>query len=87
MSGTITRIVGSCVALALASVAGAQGAPTAGNKPKLICKRSTETGSLVAKRKECKTRAEWDRQAQIERAAGERLIDDNRPRFGLEPPI
>ena len=30
-------------------------------RDKLLCKRFTETGSLVAKTRICKTKADWDR--------------------------
>lgn len=30
-------------------------------RDKLLCKRFTETGSLVAKTRVCKTKADWDR--------------------------
>ena len=51
-------------------------------KAKLICKRSDVTGSHAAKRKECRTREEWDRIAQ---AANENLryeMDRNMSRPG-----
>ncbi len=46
-------------------------------KPKTICKRTVETGSLVSKRRECRTRAEWDRIAEAARMGGQDIVDGN----------
>lgn len=78
------RLAAACAMLGTSAMTSAQQVVPPANKPKLICKRSTETGSLVAKRKECRTRDEWEREVQAGREAGERLIDDNRPRFGID---
>ncbi|KQM51013.1 hypothetical protein ASE69_06550 [Sphingomonas sp. Leaf208] len=40
-----------------------------------ICKRSAPSGSLVETRRECHTRAEWNRLAQEGRAAGQDVVD------------
>lgn len=60
------------LALALPALASAQPAatpdapparqarPAAAKEDKLICRSTTEIGSLVASHKECKTRREWD---------------------------
>ncbi len=45
-------------------------------KEKRICRSEIETGSLVKKRKTCKTRAEWD--AQV-RTAGDKLENMRQP--------
>ena len=42
---------------------------------KQICKRSADIGTLVQRRKECHTRAEWDRLAQDARAAGQSMAE------------
>ncbi len=64
--------------LGTATSATAQQAPAAGaNKPKMICKRTVDTGSLVAKRRECRTRQEWDRISEAARMGGQDLIDRN----------
>jgi lipopolysaccharide export LptBFGC system permease protein LptF len=44
-------------------------------KDKMICKRTTETGSLVAKRRECRTRYDWDRISEAARMKSQELID------------
>ncbi len=41
------------------------GAQTASRDDKVICKSHTDTGSLIAARKECKTRREWDQEAAV----------------------
>ena len=54
-------------------------------KPKLICKRSADTGSLIAKRRECRTKEEWDRIAEAARQNAQDQMDRNggRPPGGL----
>lgn len=37
--------------------------------PKLICKKQTESGSLVRKKRVCRTQEEWDRVSQASRDA------------------
>lgn len=71
------------VALSTATVSLAQnqaGQPE--QKPKMICKRSADTGSLIAKRRECRTREEWDRIAEASRMAGQYEIDRQMTRGG-----
>lgn len=48
-----------------------QTAPGDPVKPRMICKRNVETGSLVAKRRECRTKQEWDRLAEAARSNAE----------------
>jgi hypothetical protein len=40
---------------------------------RLICRSTYETGSLVARRRQCFTRAQWDRIAEVARLRGEDL--------------
>ena len=72
------RMIGSALVglavLASASVAagqnsgGASGKQAAGkDSERLICRRIQETGSLGQGRRQCYTRAEWDRIAQAQR--------------------
>ena len=42
---------------------------TATAEAKLICKKETESGSLVRKKRVCRTRAEWDRLSQTSQNA------------------
>ncbi|UZK68107.1 hypothetical protein OKW76_08425 [Sphingomonas sp. S1-29] len=51
-------------------------APTAASE-KRICKKTAETGSLVSRRKECRTRAEWDRIASAARENGQDIVGRN----------
>ena len=41
---------------------------------RLICRRVPETGSLMATRRQCFTRAEWDRVAESARRGAERTV-------------
>ena len=74
------------IGLAALASAGAGGAQqTASNdaaKPRMVCKRSTETGSLVAKRRECRTKQEWDRIAEAARSNATYEMDRNMSRPG-----
>ncbi len=83
----LRKILISCVlvmplpaaAQAVPAATTAAGAP-AGQKEKLICRSDSETGSIIAKKKRCYTRAEWDQHAQGARDVTDRLLDDNRTR-------
>lgn len=79
VTGWLTVLAG----LGVATAATAQDAtPQTPPKPKLICKRSADTGSLIAKRRECKTRAEWDRLAESARLSQQYEIDRQMTRSG-----
>ena len=43
---------------------------------RLICHEMQETGSIARVRRQCFTRAEWDRIAEAARARGQRLQSD-----------
>jgi hypothetical protein len=58
------------------SLGAANGGPAAADKP--ICKRFADIGSLIPRRKECHTRAEWDQLAQGARATGQAMADRSR---------
>ena len=47
---------------------------------KLICKKETQIGSLARVRKQCFTKAEWDRIAVANRTLSDDLVDRNRSR-------
>lgn len=51
---------------------------TADGQERRICRRIQETGSLARRRRQCYTRAEWDRIAEAARQNGQRLQDDMR---------
>ena len=57
-------------------------APPATPKSEMICRTERQTGSMIASKKRCYTRDEWDRLAQGARAMTERMMDDNRSRPG-----
>ena len=69
------------LAAACASPATAQdrdGARTAarGDDERLICRRMPDTGSLVRTRRQCFTRAEWDRIAETARRGAQRTVTE-----------
>ncbi len=61
-------------AAAEATVALAQSGARRDDPNRLICRRMPETGSLAATRRQCFTRAEWDRIAESARRGAERTI-------------
>lgn len=75
------RIVPVLLAVAMVSPAlAADPAKTGADKDKMICKRETPIGSLIASRKRCMTKAQW---AQVERDGNEearKLVYDNQGR-------
>lgn len=52
------------------------GGARANDPNRLICRRMPETGSLMQTRRQCFTRAEWDRIAQSQRNGAERMIGE-----------
>lgn len=46
-------------------------------KERRICRKLADTGSLIARKRECRTAAEWDQLAQAARAGGQYLVDQN----------
>jgi len=73
--GKAALLVG--VIIAEGSVAMAQsGASGAGQADRLICRRMPETGSIVRTRRQCFTRAQWDRIAEsAQRGAGKTITE------------
>ena len=64
---------GAAAAIILASllmpaIASAAEPPTAeqAERDKLICRKTAEVGSLVRKKKECYTKAQWDQIAEVQ---------------------
>ncbi len=51
----------------------ANAAPPPPIAEKVICRRSLETGSLVKKRKTCRTQAQWEASARVGRQMGENM--------------
>lgn len=72
-------LVAAAIGLATAGYAKEPERPPA---EKLICKAQTETGSLARRKKECFTKAEWDKIGEAHRRGWARAIDDMRTRPG-----
>jgi hypothetical protein len=82
MRGISILTLAALAAIGLPGSATAQsrgsGAAAGSNDPnRLICRRMSETGSLAATRRQCFTRAEWDRIAESQQAGAQRVIDDS----------
>jgi len=60
---------------AMAQSGGSQSGAT-NRSERLICRRMPETGSLSQTRRQCFTRAEWDRIAESQRAGAQRLTQE-----------
>lgn len=67
---------------AMADPGTAQQGADASGKDKLICKRDVDTGSLVAKKRRCHTRHDWDRIAEAARTNLQYEMDRNMSRPG-----
>lgn len=65
------------LAAASATAQGRESRASAGNEAeRLICRRIPETGSLVRTRRQCFTRAQWDRIAEsAQRGAGKTITE------------
>lgn len=55
-----------------ATVAAAQSGAGRDDPNRLICRRMPESGSLAATRRQCFTKSEWDRIAELARRGAER---------------
>lgn len=75
------RIAAILLIAALASPAlAADAAKPGADKDKMVCKRETPIGSLIASRKRCMTKAQW---AQVEKDGNEearKMVYDNQGR-------
>lgn len=63
--------------LLMPTFAFAAGAPTAeqAEGDKLICRKTAEVGSLVRKKKECYTKAQWDQIAEAHQRGAKKTQD------------
>ena len=76
-------------AIQTAAIAAGSDAPAAGtsaeaDKDKIICRKTAEIGSLVRKKKECFTKAEWDKIYAAHREGNQKLSDQLSTRCGRE---
>jgi hypothetical protein len=73
-------ILGAAAAAVLMTPTGASAQQPKSESPafddKIVCRKITETGSLVRKKKMCFTQAEWDRLAEAEHRGVGKLVDD-----------
>ena len=74
MRATLPLIGTAFIALLAAQAMPAAGQSTAGTKAgdtppeqRLICRSTRETGSVVRRRRQCFTAAQWDRMAEVAR--------------------
>jgi hypothetical protein len=65
-----------------ADTPGAAQAANAVDDNRIICRKTTEVGSLVRKKKECYTKREWDRLAEAHQRGTKRLQDELSTRSG-----
>lgn len=65
--------------LIAATMLSPQAAPVAdqSDKSKRVCRSMPTTGSLISRKRECRTQAEWDKLAQAGRANGEDIMYRN----------
>lgn len=65
-------------ALPVAAAAQDNGGQAVANRDdeRLICRRMPDTGSLVRTRRQCFTRAEWDRIAETARRGAQRTVSE-----------
>ena len=67
----------ACALAGTAATAQTRTAPTtasSGDSQRLICRRVQDTGSLVRTQRQCFTRAEWDRIAEIARRGAQSTV-------------
>ena len=79
--GKAALIVGVLIAEGSVALAQSGAASGTGQNERLICRRVQETGSLVKGRRECFTKAEWDRIAESQKSGWGRAIDEMRNRY------
>ena len=71
-------------AIFLLSDTAATPAPVA-PEDQVVCRSFTETGSLVRRKKECRTRKEWGQQSRDSREEAEQMQIRSLNRFSQEP--
>lgn len=74
MQRTLLKLI---LVTALASPAAYAQEDEADNLDKVVCKRVTETGSLVKKKKVCLTKRQWNKVAENGRSMGQGMQEDN----------
>lgn len=75
------RIAAILLAAAIAAPAfAANTAKTDADKDKLICKREIPIGSLIASRKVCLTKAQWDRRIEDGNRETRKMMEDGTTR-------
>lgn len=77
--GVLTAALASAALAGPVTAADTPGAAQAANSSgddRIICRKTTEVGSLVRKKKECYTKAEWDRIAEAHQRGTKRLQDE-----------
>ncbi len=81
-STKILLLVGLVAAEASVAVAQNSGGDRASrnDRERLICRRMPETGSLIAARRQCFTKAQWDEIANSQQDGADRLINGLRTR-------
>ena len=81
MNGVLVKALAGALLLPAPLLAQAgQIAVTPPDSQKLVCKKKSETGSLVKKTKLCLTRAQWSRAADNHKKYAEELQDGLRTR-------
>ena len=60
-------------------------APTSLSDARIICRKTAEVGSLVKRRKECFTKAEWDQIAEAHQRGARKLMDGLTERYSCDP--
>lgn len=72
-------VIGLALGSLLAAGPGLAAEPAPAKRPadpdRLICKRSVETGSLVARVKACHTRKDWDRIADSQQSGARKVVE------------
>ena len=54
---------------------------------RIICRKTAEVGSLVKRRKECFTKAEWDKIAEAHQRGTRKLMDGLTERYVCDPAV
>ena len=67
-------LIATAILAEVAVAAHAQTGASSKDANRLICRRVPDTGSLVSTRRQCFTRAEWDRIAESARAGAQKTV-------------
>jgi hypothetical protein len=57
------------------------------NDARIICRKTAEVGSLVKRKKECFTKAEWDQIAEAHQRGARKLMDGLTERYSCDPDL